>query len=164
VSSKVLVALRIKAAPLRVFEVFTTDIAVWWRPNALFSFTPRSPGVLAFEGAGEGARLVERLSSGKVFEIGPVRVWAPGERLVFGWRQASFAPGMDTEVEVRFEPVGPPENQETRVTVEHRGWDAVPIEHVARHHFPDGIFLRRHGEWWQGLLEGLKTSAEPPPP
>ncbi len=152
-SSKVLVALRIKAAPLRVFEVFTADIAAWWKPNALFSFTPRSPGVLAFEGAGEGARLVERLASGKVFEIGPVRVWAPGERLVFGWRQASFAPGMDTEVEVRFEPVG----DETRVTVEHRGWDTVPIEHVARHHFPDGIFLRRHGEWWHDLLDSLAS-------
>jgi uncharacterized protein YndB with AHSA1/START domain len=157
VSSKVLVALRIKASPLRVFEVFTADIGAWWKPNALFSFTPRAPGVLAFEGmggdAGEGGRLVERLPSGKVFEIGPVRVWTPGERLVFGWRQASFAPGMDTEVEVRFEPVG----DETRVTVEHRGWDTVPIEHVARHHFPDGVFLQRHAEWWRTLLTSLAT-------
>lgn len=151
-SSKVLVALRIKASPSRVFEVFTADIGAWWRPNPLFSFTPRSPGVLAFEGDGAERRLVERLPGGKLFEIGSVRVWAPGERLVFGWRQASFAPGMDTEVEVRFETVGP---EETRVTVEHRGWDSVPIEHVARHHFPDGVFLRRHGEWWQALLAGL---------
>ena len=155
-SSKVLVALRIKAAPLRVFEVFTADIGAWWKPNALFSFTPRSPGVLAFERAGEeAARLVERLPSGKVFEIGPVRVWSPGERLVFGWRQASFAPDMDTEVEVRFEPVG----DETRVTVEHRGWDSVPQPHVARHTFPDGLFLRRHGEWWRDLLAGLADAA-----
>jgi len=152
-SAKILVALRIKAAPSRVFEAFTADIGAWWRPNALFSFTPRSPGVLAFEGLGEGGRLVERLPSGKVFEIGPVRVWTPGERLVFGWRQASFAPGMDTEVEVRFEAVG----DETRVTVEHRGWDTVPIAHVARHGFPDGVFLRRHGEWWQALLAGLAS-------
>jgi uncharacterized protein YndB with AHSA1/START domain len=158
-SSKVLVALRIKAPPLRVFEAFTADIGAWWKTNALFSFTPRSPGVLAFEGAGEGAgqgrRLVERLPSGKVFEIGPVRVWAPGERLVFGWRQASFAPGMDTEVEVRFERVG----DETRVTVEHRGWDTVPIEHVARHRFPDAVFLLRHAEWWRALLTSLANRA-----
>jgi len=154
-SAKVLVALRIKAAPARVFEAFTADIGAWWRPNPLFSFTPRSPGVLAFEGLGEGSRLVERLPSGKVFEIGPVRVWAPGERLVFGWRQASFVPGMDTEVEVRFEAVG----DETRVTVEHRGWDTVPTAHVARHGFPDGVFLRRHGEWWQALLTSLALRA-----
>lgn len=152
-SAKVMVALRIKAPPLRVFEVFTADIGAWWRPNALFSFTPRSPGVLAFEETGQGARLVERLPSGKVFEIGAVRVWNPGERLVFGWRQASFAPGMDTEVEVRFEPVG----DETRVTVEHRGWDTVPIEHVARHRFPDAVFLQRHAEWWRALLDSLAS-------
>lgn len=158
-SARVLVALRIKASPARVFQVFTTDIAAWWRPNALFSFTPRSPGVLAFEGEGEGARLVEQLPGGKIFEIGPVRVWAPGERLVFGWRQASFAPGMDTEVEVLFEPVGPEGSVETRVTVQHRGWDTVPMEHVARHHFPDGVFLHRHAEWWRLLLERFKQVA-----
>lgn len=154
-SAKTLVALRIKATPSRVFEAFTADIGAWWRPNPLFSFTPRSPGVLAFEGTGQGARLVERLPSGKVFEIGPVRVWAPGERLVFGWRQASFAPGMDTEVEVRFEPAG----DETRVTVEHRGWDTVPTEHVARHRFPDAVFLQRHAEWWRALLTSLASRA-----
>ena len=72
--------------------------------------------------------------------------------LVFGWRQAAFAPGQDTEVEVRFEPVG----DETRVTVEHRGWDSVPREHVARHGFPDQLFLLRHAQWWQALLGGLE--------
>ena len=154
-SSKILVALRIKAAPSRVFDSFTADIGAWWKPNPLFSFTPRSPGVLAFEGTGQGARLVERLPSGRVFEIGPVRVWDPGQRLVFGWRQASFAPDMDTEVEVRFEPMG----DETRVTVEHRGWDTVPTEHVARHRFPDAVFLQRHAEWWRGLLTSLASQA-----
>jgi hypothetical protein len=45
--------------------------------------------------------------------------------------------------------------EETRVTVEHRGWDTVPAAHVARHGFPTAVFLRRHGEWWQGLLLAL---------
>ena len=56
-------------------------------------------------------RLIEQLPNGKTFEIGPVRVWAPGEKLVVGWRQATFGPDQATEVEVRFEPVG----NETRV-------------------------------------------------
>lgn len=146
-SSKIVVALRIQASPEAVFDAFVEDIALWWRPNPLFSFTPRSPGVLAFE---EG-RLTERLASGKVFEIGPVRVWERGARLVFGWRQASFAPGVETEVEVRFEHV----EAGTRVTIEHRGWDAVPAENVARHGFPNAVFLHRHGEWWRSLLAGL---------
>ena len=71
---------------------------------------------LSFE-PGEGGRLIETLASGKVFEIGKITVWAPPTRLVFGWRQATFQADQDTEVEVRFEPVG----AETRVTVEHRG-------------------------------------------
>ncbi|WP_421737432.1 SRPBCC domain-containing protein [Caulobacter sp.] len=154
-SSRVVVALRIKASPERVFEAFTTEIAVWWRPNGLFAFTPRSPGVMAFETGEGGRRLVERLASGKVFEVGQVRVWRPGERLVVGWRQATFAPEMDTEVEVRFEAV----EDGTRVTVEHRGWDCVPAPHVARHGFPDSLFLRRHGEWWRDLLAGLAAQA-----
>lgn len=146
-ASRVLVSLRIAAPAQRVFDAFTKDIAAWWRPNPLFAFTPRSPGVMAFEPGAEG-RLVERLANGKVFEIGRVRAWEPPLRLVFSWRQATFAPGQETEVEVRFEPAG----NETRVTVEHRGWDTVPAAHVARHGLADVLFLRRHGEWWRTLL------------
>jgi len=154
VTSRILVALRIRASPERVFEAFTREVGLWWKPNLLFNFTPRSPGVLAFE-PGVGGRFTETLPSGKVFEIGRIRVWEPPSRLVFGWRQATFQPDQDTEVEVTFQPVG----EETRVTVEHRGWDAVPQEHVARHHFPDALFLRRHAEWWQALLGALKEQA-----
>jgi hypothetical protein len=155
VTSQILVSLRVKTSPARAFEIFTRDIALWWTPNMLFQFTPRSPGTLAFEpqegGRYEGGRFTETLANGTVFEIGRIRVWERGERLIFGWRQATFRPGQDTEVEVTFEAV----DAETRVTVIHRGWDSVPPEHVARHGFPDAIFLRRHGEWWQVLLARL---------
>jgi uncharacterized protein YndB with AHSA1/START domain len=153
--SRVLVALRVKASPERAFEAFTREIGAWWRPNPLFAFTPRDPGVLAFE-PGEGGRLIETRAGGKVFEIGRVRAWEPPARLVFGWRQAAFAADQDTEVEVRFEPVG----DETRVTVEHTGWDSVPASHVARHGFPNQLFLMRHGEWWQRLLASYKGALE----
>jgi uncharacterized protein YndB with AHSA1/START domain len=150
-SSQVLVSVRVKASPLRAFEIFTRDIALWWAPNPLFQFTPRSPGGLAFE-PHVGGRFTETLADGSVFEIGRIKLWQPGERLVVGWRQASFLPGQDTEVEITFEAAG----AETRVTVMHRGWDSVPDAHVARHGFPDAIFLRRHGEWWQILLARLR--------
>ena len=153
--SRVLVALRVKASPERAFEAFTREIGAWWRPNPLFAFTPREAGVLAFE-PGAGGRLIETRAGGKVFEIGRVRAWEPPQRLVFGWRQASFAPDQDTEVEVRFEPVG----DETRITVEHTGWDSVPAAHVARHGFPNQLFLMRHGEWWQKLLASYKGALE----
>ena len=152
-TSRVIVALKVRAAPERAFEVFTREIGLWWRPNPLFQFTPRTPGVLAFEG-GQGGRFIETLPNGKVFEIGRITAWDPPARLAFGWRQATFSPDQHTEVEVRFEAVG----DETRVTVEHRGWDTVPAEHVARHRFPDALFLRRHAEWWQSLLSSLGGS------
>jgi len=124
VTPQVLVSVRLKASSACAFEIFTRDIALWWTPDALFRFTPRSPGTLAFE-PHEGGRFTETLANGAVFEIGRIRVWEPGERLVFGWRQATFRPGQETEVEVTFETVG----AETRVTVVHRGWDSVPDEH-----------------------------------
>jgi len=153
VSSRVLVALRVKASPERAFEAFTGEIGAWWRPNPMFAFTPRDPGVLSFE-PGEGGRLIETLPGGKVFEIGRIHAWDPPHRLAFGWRQATFAADQDTEVEIRFEAVG----EETRVTVEHTGWDRVPAEHVARHGFPDAAFLQRHAEWWRALLASFEDS------
>ena len=139
-SSRLLVSLRVRASPPRAFEAFTAAIGEWWRPDDLFRFTPRSPGVVALE-AGPGGRFTETLAGGAVFEIGQVLVWDPPHRLRFSWRQATFARDQSTEVEVRFEPVG----EETRVTVVHFGWDGIPQGHVARHGFPDGVFLRRHG-------------------
>lgn len=145
--SAILVSVRVKATPRETFDIFTGEIHIWWQPNTLFRFTPRDGGVLSFE-PGEGGRFIETLPSGTVFEIGRIRVWEPGERLVFGWRQATFTKDQHTEVEVRFEPAG----DETRVTVEHRGWDSVPREHLARHGFADIVFLERHAEWWRALL------------
>lgn len=150
--SAVMVALRVPAAPERAFRAFTEETALWWRPNGLFRFTPRSPGVVSFEG-GEGGRFIETLLGGKVFEIGRIHVWAPGERLVFGWRCAGFEPGVETVVEVRFQAVG----DETRVTVEHRGWDAIPAVHVARHGFPTPVFLNHEARWWRAMLSGYKS-------
>lgn len=149
-SSTVMVALRVKATPARTFRVFTEQVGLWWRPNGLFAFTDGEPGVPSFEG-GEGGRFVETLSDGQVFEIGRIRVWEPGARLVFGWRTARFGPEHHTEVEVRFDAVG----EETRVTVTHRGWETVPTAHAARHGWPDGVFLTREGEWWRTMLQAL---------
>ena len=152
-TSKVYVALRVKASPERAFSAFVGEIGAWWRPNGLFQTTPRAPGVLAFE-AGEGGRLTETLESGKVFEIGRILVWEPPTRLVFSWRQANFPPDLHTQVEVRFEAVG----EETRVSVEHRGFDQVP-EGAARHGFPDEVLLMRLAEWWRALLTSYRDTS-----
>ena len=155
-TSKVYVALRVKASPERAFAVFTQEIGAWWRPSGLFQTTPRAPGVLAFEPTADGGRrLIETLANGKVFEIGRVLAWEPPHRLVFSWRQASFPPDLTTEVEVVFEAAG----DETRVSVEHRGFDRVPAENAARHRFPDQALLARLGEFWQAQIRAVGERA-----
>lgn len=149
-TSAVIVSLRVNASQGRAFEVFTTEIAKWWRPNALFQLTPRGDGMLRFEG-GEGGRVITTLPNGQEFEVGRITAWVVGERLAFTWRVAAFAAEQCTEVDVRFEAVG----AQTRVTVEHRGWDAIPQDHAARHTFPLATFQMRLAERWRVALSAM---------
>jgi uncharacterized protein YndB with AHSA1/START domain len=144
--------MRVPADPQRAFEAFTQEIALWWQPSGLFQLTPRGDGNLAFE-AGVGGRLFTTLQGGRKFEIGRISVWEPGRRLVFKWRQATFRPEQSTEVEVRFEAAG----AETRISIEHRAWDTIPQEHVARHGFPERATLQHVAGWWRGSLGSLKN-------
>lgn len=148
--SRVVVAVRVAAAPARAFAVFTEQIGQWWRHNGLFAFSDGRTGTLVFE-PGPTGRLIETHDDGEVFEIGRITVWEPPAELVLTWRQASFAPEQETELHVRFEPVG----DQTRVTVEHIGWDKIPREHAARHGFPLATFQLRFAEWWQEMLAGV---------
>ncbi len=150
--SAVIVSLRIDAPPQDVFDAFTQDIALWWRPNPLFQLTPRGDGVLRFEPGPEG-RLLTVLPNGKEFEVGRVITWAPPSLLAFSWRQATFSPEQTTHVEVRFEP----SHEGTRVSVTHTGWDAIPQDHVARHSFPLAVFQQRQGEQWRAGLAALSA-------
>ena len=148
-TSRVYVALRVKATPERAFAAFTDEIGEWWQASPLFETTPR-PGQLSFEPGPDG-RLIETRAGGKVFEIGKVRAWEPPGRLVFSWRQAAFPVDLHTEVEVRFEAVG----EETRVSVEHRGFDQVPQGNAARHTFPDHVLLARLADYWQAQIRAM---------
>jgi uncharacterized protein YndB with AHSA1/START domain len=156
--SAVIVSIRVAADPLTAFEVFTQEIALWWRPSGLFEITPRGDGALRFDG-GEGGRLVTALPNGKEFEIGRITAWSPGKILAFTWRQATFAADQLTHVEVRFEALG----DQTRVSVEHRGWDSIPQQHVARHGFPLAATQMRLSEQWRSSLAAYAALAAPRP-
>lgn len=156
-TSRVLVALRIEAPPERVFAAFVDEIDRWWRHNGLFEFSRGRAGRMAFE-PGLGGRLTETYEDGSVFEVGQIRTWEPPSRLVLGWRQASFSDRQETEVHICFEQAG----DETRVTVEHFGWDTIPQDHVARHGFPLFVFQQRHAEWWRTLLDSLRERVSAP--
>lgn len=152
-ASRVLVAIRVRAPAERAFTAFTEQIDQWWQPNGLFRFTDGTPGTMAFE-PGPNGQLVERYADGTEFVVGDVRVWQPPRRLVVGWRQAGFTADQDTELHVTFDEIAGDAVQ-TRVTVEHFGWDRIPPEHVARHGFPLAVFQLRFAEWWQAQLTAL---------
>lgn len=154
-SARIELALRVAATPERAFDAFTSETALWWRPNALFGFTPREPGIVAFE-PGEGGRFIETRKDGRIFEIGRITAWEPGRRLAFTWRQASFRPDQITHVEIRFDPVG----DQTRITLSHEGFDRLPDGHVARHGMNGLYYAQRHAGWWRELLESLKARVE----
>lgn len=154
--SRVLVALRVPATPERTFAAFTDDIGTWWRPNGLFQFTPNRTGSLAFQPGPRGC-LIETYEDGTSFTVGDIITWDPPHRLVMTWRHASFAPDQATELHVTFRAV----DAETRVVVEHFGWDRIPSDHVARHGFDLPVFQLRFAQWWQGQLGRLACAAAP---
>lgn len=133
----------VDVAPLDAFEVFTTETDLWWRRGPRYRFGSGT-GTLQFA----GGRLIETFADGEVHLVGEVLVWRPGERLVFEWRGRNFRGDERTEVEVRFEPQG----RGTLVTLEHRGWAALPDDHPVRHGLDDPRFIDVIGRWWGEIV------------
>ena len=139
--------------PHTAFEVFTTEIDLWWKRGP--RFRARGDQRLAFE-PGVGGRLLAYRESGEAWEIGRVLVWEAGKRLVFEWRARNFEADQHTEVEILFEAEG----SATRVSLEHRGWDAIPLDHPVRHGLAaEPAFRAFFGHWWADLLFGLRAHA-----
>ncbi len=142
----------VKTDPQVAFEVFTRETDLWWRRGPRYRFGRAKRGVLHFE-EGPNGRLFEEYEDSTVFEVGKVKVWEPGARLVFEWRIANFAPGERTEVEVQFEAT----EGGTRVTLEHRGWSTIPKDHPARHGLDGTAFTSMIGLWWGDLATSFRV-------
>jgi uncharacterized protein YndB with AHSA1/START domain len=108
----------VKRPPAAAFRHFTADIGRWWPLKEGMSFGGDRADLLIFEGR-VGGRFFERYSDGEEYEIGRVTAFDPPARVVFTWRQPNWDAA--TEVEVRFAA----EADGTRVTLEHRGWEAL---------------------------------------
>lgn len=167
-SDAVTAMIEVAVDPATAFEVFTGEIGDWWEsaqrlrsgagPRVSIGRGPGHTGTLRFE-PGANGRLLEVYddAEGDPFEVGRVLVWKPAHRLVFQWRQGNFRPGQVTEVEVRFEVLG----AGTRITLEHRGFDALSADHSARHGLGTGeAFTRMMVGFWSEVLGGLKRQAE----
>jgi hypothetical protein len=144
--------------PAAAFEVFTGQVDAWWKRGPRYRPGVLRLGVMRFDPPGVGGRLLEVYdeAAGDAFELGRVLVWKPAEQLVFEWRARNFEPGQRTEVEVRFEAVA----GGTRVTLEHRGWDSIPVDHASRHGWgASGAFSSMIGLFWADLVTSLRSHA-----
>ena len=152
-TDSVTVSALVAVDPATAFEVFTDDIDIWWKRSPRYRMS--TDRQIRFE-PGEGGRLLTYEESGAVHELGRIRIWKPGERIVFEWRAREFEPDQTTEVEVRFEP----DENGTRITLEHRGWDSLPDDLPLRHGVVGEAFLSMFGLWWADLLVALRAHAQ----
>jgi hypothetical protein len=146
-TDSVVVSTVVAVDPATAFGVFTDEVDVWWKTGPRYRWSLDRPGKVRFEG-GQGGRLVEVYAEGEPFEIGRVLAWEPSKRLIFELQGRNRE---QSEVEVRFEGV----EQGTRVTVEHRGFDAIPVDHPARHGLVGEAFSSMMGLWWADLMVAL---------
>jgi uncharacterized protein YndB with AHSA1/START domain len=98
------------------FRIFTTDALSWWPTHGHSIHGKVSDIVFEPRAGGEVYELSE---SGERGHWATVLDWDPPGRLVLAWE---VSPGvLGTEVEVRFLP----SDAQTRVELEHRGWERV---------------------------------------
>lgn len=157
-SASIVATTLVAADPATAFDVFTAQVDAWWKQGPRFRPSVRGAGVLRFE-PNVGGRLLEIYDDGSSFEFGRVTVWEPGRRLVMQMQARAMGPGEFTEVEVRFEAAG----DDTRVTVEHRGWDKFPPDHPVKHGLEEAAFGDVMGVWWADLLVSIKARVAKPP-
>ena len=110
-------------APEAAFELFSARFGDWWpKDSHHISNVPAATGVLEPR---EGGRWYERADDGSECDWGYVREIDAPERLVLAWQltpewKFDPDPARATEVEVTFAAEG----DGTRVTLEHRGFEA----------------------------------------
>lgn len=115
-------SVEVPLAPEHAFTRFTEKMGVWWPVDLTWSGD-------GLEGIGiepgVGGRAWERGPAGRTLVWGRVLAWEPPHRLVLAWlispnREVIADPAQASEIEVRFDPIGP---ARTRVMVEHRGFE-----------------------------------------
>ena len=110
--------------PGTAFRMFTEEIDEWYERGPYSWNDPERAVAIRFE----HGRLLEVWDEGDGYEMGFVTAWEPGERLVFAYRSVHLPPDLETEVEIRFEPIA----AGTRVTLEHRGLELLPRDEYER--------------------------------
>jgi hypothetical protein len=151
----------VRAGARHTFEIFVASIGAWW-PVQPFSAGKDRVRDITIEPR-EGGRVYETWDDGTEIDWGTLLAWRPPERFTMTWTGTPAA----TEVELTFAALGP---ALTRVTVEHRGWEALTDEQLAEDcALPGGYRSGAYSQGWETILaclartvaDGLRTHISP---
>lgn len=150
----------VDADPLTAFEIFTARIDQWW-PVAEHSVYGAG-AIVAFT----GGQIIERGADGRSCSWGTVTRWEPGAAIAFTWHPGT-TPEHASQVEVTFTADG----AQTRVVLEHAGWDVFADPAAARAGYDQGwpavldsyrdAAQQRDGETWVALVHRPGPAAPP---
>jgi len=139
----------VELPPLEAFQLFTSEMAVWWPATHHIGPSPFIEIVIEPR-AGGGWFEVDQ--DGTTCQRGSILAWDPPQKLVLTWGLQSdwkFDPDLSksSEVEVRFVPMG---DSATLIEFEHR--------YSERHYEGEKIAVGVNSGW-DVVLEGFKVLA-----
>ena len=141
----------VEVPPETAFARFVERIGRWWPSSySIVRSSPQKTVVIEPRVAG---RWYEVAEDGSECDWGEVLAWEPPGRLLLAWRIGadwSFDPGLLTEVEVRFVPLGA---GSTRIELEHRLLDNMRAAAEAARASFDG------DQGWSGILAAYAREA-----
>jgi uncharacterized protein YndB with AHSA1/START domain len=138
------------------FDVFVRTIGVWWPVDPFSAGKDLIRDIVIEQHA--GGRVYESWADGTEVDWGELLAWEPPARFVMTWNQTP----VPTEVELSFVALGP---ALTRVTVEHRGWEALTDEQLAQDcALPGGYTAGSYSAGWTQILGRLAAAISPGDP
>jgi uncharacterized protein YndB with AHSA1/START domain len=138
----------VSASPEEAFEIFTSEIGLWWRRDTPY-WNDAERGLSIRIEPHVGGRFIEvwDLDTGTGLDVGRVTAWEPGARLALTWTQLGWPEGVSTEIEITFEAAG----EGTVVRVEQTGFERVPDAER---------YLRGYDTGWKEVLGWFSERVE----
>lgn len=140
----------VRRSPEDAFRIFTHGMGSWW-PLQAFSMAEDTEGRVKAESVvfeeREGGRVYEVMSDGVEGTWATILAWDPPRSFILAWKP-NLTDNPPTELEITFTP----DDDGTRVDLEHRGWERLgALAAEAR---------AGYGENWTGVLSLFVALAE----
>ncbi len=135
------------------FDTFVRTIGTWWPVDPFSAGKDRVRDIVIERRT--GGRVYESWDDGTEVDWGELLAWEPPARFVMTWNGTP----VPTEVELSFAALGP---ALTRVTVEHRGWEALSDEQLAEDcALPGGYSAGSYSTGWARILDRMAAALGP---